>query len=121
GATAMRRGRASAFGRAYSVIAKVFGPILANLNSVIFPVSGSKRPSLFAIWPVYQSEPSGATAGSCGRDLGVGTSNSLMDAFGAAAIRAVTVRQINEQNSKVFVRMADRFHNGFLGPWMAVQ
>ncbi len=44
-----------------------------------------------------------------------------MDTFGAAAIRAVTVRQINEQNSKVFVRMADRFHNGFLGLWMAVQ
>ncbi len=82
---------------------------------MIFPVTGSKRPSLFAIWPVYQSEPSGATAGSCGRDLGVGTSNSLMDTFGAAAIRAVTIRQINEQIRKVFVRMADRFRNGVSG------
>src|SRR5271166_2599713 len=44
-----------------------------SLNS---PVLGSSRPSLFASCPVYQSEPSGASAGSCGRDFGVGTSNS---------------------------------------------
>ena len=44
-----------------------------SLNS---PVFGSSRPNLFAPCPVYQSEPSGATAGSCGRDFGVGTSYS---------------------------------------------
>jgi len=49
-----------------------------SLNS---PVFGSSRPSLFAPWPVYQSEPSGASAGSCGRDRGVGTSYSLISTF----------------------------------------
>src|SRR5579864_8316206 len=56
------------------------GPVLGvfrgySLNS---PVFGSSLPSLLAAWPVYQSEPSGASAGSCGRDLGVGTSYSLI-------------------------------------------
>src|SRR4029077_7665690 len=49
-----------------------------SLNS---PVFGSSRPSLFTPWPVYQSEPSGASAGSCGRDRGVGTSYSLICTF----------------------------------------
>src|SRR5882724_7182923 len=49
-----------------------------SLNS---PVFGSSRPSLFAPCPVYQSEPSGASAGSCGRDFGVGTSYSLICTF----------------------------------------
>src|SRR5437660_7936047 len=49
-----------------------------SLNS---PVFGSNRPSLFAPCPVYQSEPSGASAGSCGRDFGVGTSYSLISTF----------------------------------------
>src|SRR5438309_12082093 len=49
-----------------------------SLNS---PVFGSSRPSLFAPWPVYQSEPSGASAGSCGRDRAVGTSYSLICTF----------------------------------------
>src|SRR5882762_4877316 len=49
-----------------------------SLNS---PVFGSSRPSLFAPWPVYQSEPSGASAGSCGRDRGVGTSYSWICTF----------------------------------------
>src|ERR1700680_342537 len=49
-----------------------------SLNS---PVFGSRRPSLFAACPVYQSEPSGATAGSCGLDFGVGTSYSWMRTF----------------------------------------
>jgi hypothetical protein len=35
-------------------------------NSLNVPVLGSSRPSLFAIWPVHQSAPSRATAGSCG-------------------------------------------------------
>jgi hypothetical protein len=34
------------------------------------------EPNLFAACPVYHSEPSGASAGSCGRDFGVGTSYS---------------------------------------------
>src|SRR5512141_591036 len=45
-------------------------------NSRIAPVFGSRRPSLFASWPVYQSAPSGAASGSWGRDSGVGTSPS---------------------------------------------
>src|SRR5438876_2694114 len=53
-----------------------------SLNS---PVFGSSRPSLFVAWPVYQSEPSGAKAGSCGRDRGVGTSYSLICTFSVPA------------------------------------
>src|ERR1022692_283252 len=49
-----------------------------SLNS---PVFGSSRPSLFAPCPVYQSEPSGASAGSGGRDFGVGTSYSWIWTF----------------------------------------
>src|SRR5579863_2462766 len=49
-----------------------------SLNS---PVFGSSRPNLFAPCPVYQSEPSGASAGSCGRDFGVGTSYSWIGTF----------------------------------------
>src|SRR5215831_14030349 len=57
------------------------------------PVCGSRRPSLLAPCPVYQSEPSGARAGSCGRDFGVGTSYSLIDTLSVpAAEKARTVR-----------------------------
>src|ERR1700758_1581341 len=49
-----------------------------NGNSLNCPVFGSKRPSLLAIWPVYQRAPSGAAAGSWGREWGVGTSHSLI-------------------------------------------
>src|SRR3989441_7555630 len=55
-------------------------------NSLNSPVLGSSRPSLFAPWPVYQSEPSGASAGSCGRDPGVDTSYSLMCTLRVPAI-----------------------------------
>src|SRR5216684_1139355 len=51
-----------------------------------FPVFGSSRPSLFAVCPVYQSEPSGASAGSCGRECGVGTSYSLICTFNVSAV-----------------------------------
>src|SRR3989441_13281049 len=56
------------------------GPELGVFNgySLNSPVFGSNWPNLFAPSPVYQSEPSGATAGSCGRDFGVGTSYSLI-------------------------------------------
>lgn len=54
-------------------------------NSLIWPVFGSSRPKLFAICPVYQREPSGASAGSCGRELGVGRSNSLMETLAVLA------------------------------------
>src|SRR6202011_6366832 len=46
-------------------------------NSLISPVCGSTRPSTLANWPVYQSEPSLAANGSCGRDPGVGTCHAL--------------------------------------------
>src|SRR5207253_5958159 len=53
--------------------------------SRILPVGGSTRPSVFDIWPVYQSAPSGATAGSCGWELEVGTSHSLMMSLASEA------------------------------------
>src|SRR5215469_8667456 len=62
-------------------------------NSLNFPVAGSSLPSLFAACPVYQSDPSGATAGSWGRDLGVGTSNSLIETCAEAATSIVAARQ----------------------------
>src|SRR5271167_3190935 len=42
-------------------------------------VLGSNRPSTFAICPVYHTEPSGANAGSWGRDPAVGTCHSLIE------------------------------------------
>src|SRR5215813_9137504 len=60
-------------------------------NSLMVPVFGSRRPSLFAICPVYQSEPSGASAGSCGREFAVGRSNSLIDTFAGLAAANVSV------------------------------
>src|SRR5579864_1987739 len=56
------------------------GPDLGVLSgySLNSPVFGSRRPSLLAAMPVYQREPSGARAGSCGRECGVGTSYSLI-------------------------------------------
>src|SRR5271157_2017050 len=54
-----------------------------SLNS---PVFGSSRPSLFAPCPVYQSEPSGASAGSCGRDFSVGTSYSWILTFNVPTV-----------------------------------
>src|SRR5579864_5717992 len=70
-------------------------PGVFNGYSLNWPVLGSRRPSLLAPCPVYQSEPSGANAGSCGRDLGVGTSYSLIDTVSvppAAKARRVAVR-----------------------------
>src|SRR5437762_1867908 len=54
--------------------------------SRIRPLFGSSLPSLFAFCSVNQREPSGATAGSCGRASGVGRSNSRMET-GAAEKR----------------------------------
>src|SRR5947207_6589872 len=58
--------------------ARPCGPDAAVFSgySLISPDFGSKRPSLFANCPVYHNAPSGATAGSCGREFGVGTSYS---------------------------------------------
>src|SRR5215475_15025073 len=69
-----------------------------SLNS---PVLGSRRPSLLAICPVYQSEPSGATAGSCGRELGVGTSHSLIETFAVDAAKrtAATASTTAQRNT----------------------
>ena len=47
--------------------------------SLIWPVFGSTRPSTLFIWPVYQSDPSFAASGSCGRDPGVGTCHALIE------------------------------------------
>src|SRR5262249_13876551 len=67
-----------------------------NGYSLNWPVFGSSRTSLLAICPVYQREPSGARAGSWGRDFGVGTSHSLMVTFGGrAVIVSATIRQMN--------------------------
>src|SRR5437879_12420927 len=71
-------------------------------NSLICPVFGSKRPSLFAIWPVYHSDPSGATAGSCGLELGVGTSHSLMETLGFPAAITATTANANHQNEMTY-------------------
>src|SRR6266568_2948974 len=54
---------------------------VGSLNSVICPVAGSNRPSRFAFWAVYQRDPSGPTAGSCGSDPGVGRAHSRMLTF----------------------------------------
>src|SRR5438552_14787025 len=70
------------------------GPELGVLSgySLNLPVLGSRRPSLLAACSVVHRAPSGATAGSCGRALAVGTSNSPMGDFnGATAANAVTV------------------------------
>ncbi len=47
-------------------------------NSRIWPVRGSRRPSLSANWPVHQIDPSAAACESCGRDPSVGAIHSLM-------------------------------------------
>src|SRR5215471_21458217 len=76
-----------------------------SLNS---PVFGSRRPSLLAICPVYQREPSGARAGSCGRELGVGTSHSLMETLGGRAIRMDTQKREMSTNAKTFRMVVSR-------------
>src|SRR5882724_7935672 len=72
--------------------------------SLILPVFGSNRPSLFDFCPVYQSDPSGATAGSWGRESGVGSSYSLMTTLGSAAKRT-------EPTSANARRSARRIHD----------
>ncbi len=49
------------------------------------PVSGSSRPSVFAICPVYQSEPSAAASGSYGCEPFVGTGHSIKDTLTCAS------------------------------------
>src|SRR5205807_3656589 len=70
------------------------------------PVVGSSRPNLLALCPVYQSDPSGATAGSCGREFGVGTSHSLIDTLAPVAAR-VAVRAIAITNNVVLCHLID--------------
>jgi hypothetical protein len=55
---------------------------------VKWPVFGSSRPSTFAICPVYQSDPSDAASGSCGREPGVGTGHDLIEIFAGPGITA---------------------------------
>src|SRR5271169_955996 len=68
-----------------------------SLNS---PVFGSSRPSLFAPCPVYHREPSGAIAGSCGRDFGVGTSYSWICTFSIPTVvePASVVASVNKHS-----------------------
>src|SRR5438067_8969316 len=49
---------------------------VGSANSLNCSVAGSKRPTTLARWPVYQIEPSGATAGSCGYGGLLGVSHS---------------------------------------------
>src|SRR5579864_8917700 len=72
-------------------------PAVFNGYSLKAPVLGSRRPSLLAPWPVYHSEPSGASAGSCGRDFGVGTSYSLICTFRVAGA-AHAMREVASTN-----------------------
>src|SRR5215470_13846751 len=76
-----------------------WGPELGVFSgySLKVPVLGSSRPNLFAPCPVYQSAPSGASAGSCGRDFAVGTSYSLIDTFkvATAAFAAIAATSAN--------------------------
>src|SRR5438445_643430 len=50
------------------------------------PVAGSSRPNRLLCWPVHQSEPSGATAGSCGPEFAVGTLHSRIVTSRALAL-----------------------------------
>src|SRR5438309_11411044 len=72
--------------------------VLAELS-----VFGSSRPSLLAICSVTQSAPSGLTAGSCGRALGVGMSYSLMDTF-SAPVEASSVAVMSSVSEAVRLR-----------------
>src|SRR5579864_4651939 len=64
-----------------------------------WPELGSSRPSLLACCSVTQSAPSGATAGSWGRALGVGTSYSLISAGGAPdAASTIELKKRTRQN-----------------------
>lgn len=90
-----------------------------SLNS---PVLGSSRPSLFAPCPVYQRAPSGASAGSCGRDFGVGTSYSVIFTVSVptAANAATVAVSVNTHNlrkdmagllAKIVVLRTEPFHS----------
>jgi hypothetical protein len=50
------------------------------------PVAGSSLPNRLLSWPVHHSEPSGATAGSCGPEFGVGTFHSRIVTSSALAL-----------------------------------
>ena len=54
----------------------------------MLPVFGSIRPSILVIWPVYQSDPSLAASGSCGRDPGVSTCHALIETLAGPGITA---------------------------------
>src|SRR5712691_2577959 len=56
-------------------------PEVLSGYSLNWPVLGSNRPSTLALKPVYQSEPSDAASGSCGKVLAFGRSHSRMEAF----------------------------------------
>src|SRR5919108_4701965 len=75
---------------------KPCGPDPGVFGRKLFECAGSRIQSAQFVCCLSgnQSDPSGATAGSCGRDLGVGTSNSLIDTCFEAADRTITARQI---------------------------
>src|SRR5262249_50610246 len=76
--------------------------------SLIFPVFGLSRPSTLAIWPVYQSEPSLAAKGSCGRDPGVGACQVLIEILaGPGIIQPAGVAPFRETFGKVLSERGD--------------
>src|SRR5258708_38518933 len=60
-----------------------------NGYSLKAPLAGSSRPSLFCNCSVNHSDPSGATAGSCGCAPFVGTSHSLILTFSSPTAPAL--------------------------------
>src|SRR5216683_6797742 len=57
-----------------------------SVYSLNVPLAGSSRPSLFCNCSVNHSDPSGATAGSCGCAPFVGTSHSLILTFSSPTL-----------------------------------
>src|SRR5262249_9814223 len=70
------------------------GPVCGVLSgySLIAPVLGSRRPSLPDSCPVYQIAPSLVASGSCGREPGVGTCQSLIAASTGPAMTTAAGR-----------------------------
>src|SRR5215471_13315828 len=64
---------------------------VGSANSLNCSVDGSKRPTTLARWPVYQIDPSGATAGSCGYGGLLGVIHSWILTSTVSAGEAVTI------------------------------
>src|SRR4029453_5130132 len=80
-----------------------------SLTSLVF---GSTRPSLLVICPVYQIEPSGAVAGSCGREPGVATGQSLI---ATCAGPSITLAAGLARSGKLLVKYSVSVAHSFCG------